>query len=695
MRRFLGKTAVVLAGLAASLFAPATTVRAAEGPTPPLATPPADAETWSIVSDGRRFGQATRWTTPEGVRWSRDTMSERSYKSDIEQQLRFAPDGSLQQLTARGASAHGDAAESFQRTPDGFTYRSAGDQGHGVGLAKGFYVPVGGTMDSLFALAESLARAPSHRLDLIPSGHAALEPLTTATVSHGGRTKTLTAELITGLDMSPIPVWMDGAKVFAMVGPMSIQPVGWEDVAPALAKAETAAMTRRAPQVLAQVAPKLTGPVAFTHVRLYDADARRFRLDMTVVVTAGRIVAEGPAATTPVPSGARIVAGTGKTLLPGLWDSHKHYGDDSTGALLLSQGITTIRDMGSIPAELQARRARIDAGELLGPRIVPLLLIDGPGPDADFTAVIVSNAAEAIGAVHRAKAEGYVGVKIYGSLDPALIAPVAREAHALGLRLQGHLPRTVRPLDAVREGYDELTHMNFVLMQAMPDSVVDDKVGLRQRHFGPGGLGGGVDIHSPTMTAALDEFIRRHTAFDPTLTVFEGQWATDAGEVAPAYRPFLGTLPPQAERGLKSGGLELPQGLSRAQMRRGFAKLEELTMELHRRGAPIQAGTDGLGLELVRELELYVQAGFTPQDAIAAATIVPATVMGLNHETGSLAVGKLAELVLVDGDPSHDVADLRKVDMVMRDGRLMRGEDLRAAAGLSGMPAVGSSEARR
>lgn len=684
MDGLLKRAAALAVALTALLSGPAPSV--ATEPATPLATPPANAQTWDIISGGRKFGQASRWITPDGVRWARDTMSERSYNSDLEQQIRLAPDGTLQALTVRGTLPHGDGAESFSRGGGGYVYKSGADEGQGKGREHAFYVPMGGAMDSLFALVEALAKAPGHSLDLIPSGRAGLEPLTSITVAHGGVIKTLTAVLISGLDLSPQPIWMDGDQVFATVGDFSVVPAGWDEVTDRLIEAQDAAMARRAPALLARIAPRVTQPVAFTHVRLYDADARRFCEDMTVVVDAGRVTAVGPAASTKLPAGARIIAGQGKTLLPGLWDSHKHYGDDASGALLLAQGVTTVRDMGNVPATLQARRKRIDAGELLGPRIVPLLLFDGPGRDANFAAVIVSNEAEALAAVQRAKAEGNVGVKIYGLLDPKLIAPVAREARRLGLRLQGHLPRTVRPLDAVRQGYDEITHMNFVLMQAMPDAVVNETFGLRQRHFGPGSLGGDVDLDAPAMKSALDEMVARHTAFDPTLALFEAFWATDTGEVAPAMRPFLGTLPPQFERSLSSGGLTLPPDVSRERMRRGFAKLMELTMALHRRGAPIVAGTDGIGLELVRELELYIQAGFTPEDAIAAATIVPAQVMGLDRQTGSLAKGKLAELVLVDGDPSRRIGDLRRVDWVMRDGRLMRGEDLRTSAGLSGEP---------
>jgi imidazolonepropionase-like amidohydrolase len=132
-----------------------------------------------------------------------------------------------------------------------------------------------------------------------------------------------------------------------------------------------------------------------------------------------------------------------------------------------------------------------------------------------------------------------------------------------------------------------------------------------------------------------------------------------------------------------------PADLPRATMLKSFAKLQALVMELQRRGAPVLAGTDGLGLELVRELELYVAAGMTRAEALASATIVPARAFGLDGETGSITVGKKAELALIDGDPSKRIGDLRQVEVVLRDGRVMKADALRTAVGIIGAPKRG------
>jgi imidazolonepropionase-like amidohydrolase len=243
----------------------------------------------------------------------------------------------------------------------------------------------------------------------------------------------------------------------------------------------------------------------------------------------------------------------------------------------------------------------------------------------------------------------------------------------------------MRPLDAVRAGYDEITHMNFVMMQAMPDDVVA-KSNTVARIAGVGKYAADVDLHSKAMTAYLDELGRRHIAVDPTLVVLEASLVPDSGTLPPADVPYAETLPSQLVRSLLQSALAPTPDLTRARMRASFAKVQALVPELEKRHVTILAGTDGFGFELIHELELYVEAGLTPEQALATATINPAMVYGLSKETGSLAKGKLAELALIDGDPSVNIGDLRHVELVMRDGKLMKAQDLRAALGISGPP---------
>ncbi len=655
---------------------------AAQVPPEQLAQPPADAERWTISSLGGRHGQTLRWTDGD-TRWSRESILLRGFVTEVDTAIRLAPDGSLRELIVRGSTPEGDAAESYSVSGGRFQFQSPVDRGEGAAAPATIYASFGGAIDVYAVVVEALLRAPDRSLALLPSGRASLEPLTTLEVSSGGQSKRLDAYLLSGFSFTPIPIWVEGDRFWGFASFLDWIPAGWESVEPQLTAAQNAAMAARGPALVERLAPRAATPIAFRNVRIFDAEALRFRTGVTVVVENGRITAAARGAR--VPSGARVIDGRGHTLVPGLWDNHQHYGDDGTGPLLLSQGITSVRDPGSLHDEIIDRRRRIEEGQLLGPHILPTMLLDGPGPLSAQVALVVNTPEEAVAAVQRAARDGFIGVKLYGSLDPALVAPIAAEADRLGVRVSGHVPRTMRTLDAARAGYDEITHINFVAMQAMPDSVVNESNGL-QRFFGPGRYAAELDFSATAFAAYLDELQQRDIAVDPTLAVFEGVLATDRGQIAAAYAPLIGTLPPQFERYTRAGGLQPPEDLDRATMMRSFARLRDLVGELHRRGITIVAGTDGTGLELVRDLELYVEAGMSPAEALATATIVPAREFGMGEQTGSITVGKRAELVLVEGDVSVDIGALRHTVLVVRDGRVMDADALRAASGIAGRP---------
>jgi imidazolonepropionase-like amidohydrolase len=353
--------------------------------------------------------------------------------------------------------------------------------------------------------------------------------------------------------------------------------------------------------------------------------------------------------------------------------------------MLLSLGVTSARDPGNVNELTLARAARRANGELLMPRIYPSSLIDGKGPNTAQVGSVATSLEEALALVRKAKADGFVAIKLYGTFNPAWVKATAAEAHRLGLHVHGHVPAGMRPREAIEDGYDEITHIYFVMMQAMPDSVVNVSNGMA-RFDGPGRYAKDVDLNAEPMKSLIAMMGQRHITVDPTLVVAESLYVPENGDLSPAYAPFVGTLPPVTERGFRQGGFTVPKDLTRADYRASFAKLTALVGALHRAGAPIVAGTDGSGLELVRELELYVDAGFTPSEALASATIVPAHMVGADARTGSIAVGKSADLVLVEGDPSKTIGDLRHTRIVMMDGNLMDADALRAAGGFEGRP---------
>jgi hypothetical protein len=195
-------------------------------------------------------------------------------------------------------------------------------------------------------------------------------------------------------------------------------PDGYESEREKLQKAQGDALAARMPTLAKSLAKVPTTPVAFTNVRIFDADHLHFLSDQTVVVDKGLITSLGPAAEVKPPAGAQIIDGKGKTLVPGMWDCHMHVGDDYTGLQELSLGITSVRDPGNDDTRTIDRRERAAKGDLLFPHVYPSSLIDGKGPYTAQVANVATSQAEAISLVDKAKEKGFTGVKFYGTSIP-------------------------------------------------------------------------------------------------------------------------------------------------------------------------------------------------------------------------------------------------------------------------------------
>jgi imidazolonepropionase-like amidohydrolase len=454
---------------------------------------------------------------------------------------------------------------------------------------------------------------------------------------------------------------------------------GAEGLIPTLIAADRKLLAERAAHLATTLAhrPPAAG-LAIVHANVFDADARAIVPDRTVIVAGDRIAAVGDAHTA-VPPGARVIDAHGRTLLPGLWDMHVHI-TDGDGLLDLASGITTVRDLGNEMTDLVARVKRFDDGSELGPRVLRAGLIDGPGKLASPAGLLAGSANDAIAAVGRYADAGYVQIKMYSSLDPALVPVIAKAAHDRGMRVSGHVPNKMHASDVVAAGYDEIQHANFLFLQFLAGPDDDTRTPLRFTRVAE--RAAALDLDRADVAAFLDLLAAHHTVLDPTLTTFEDMFVSDPGELDPALAPYLGRLPAQVERGARSGGLDAP-GAKRATFRASYAKLVELIGRAARRGITIVAGTDATaGLNLSRELELYVRAGMAAPDVLALATLGAARVMHRDGETGSIAVGKHADLVLVDGDPTRDIAAVRKTDVVVCRGVVYDPAELFAAAGM-------------
>jgi imidazolonepropionase-like amidohydrolase len=678
----------------AMLFGSATAISVAilisaaarQTPAAELTKPPKNATHFIISSTGGKHGDSWLWRTADGTYMGRESMNLRGQVFELDSAGKAGADGMPASIVIRGVTPQGDAAETFTAAGSKASWKSPIDAGSGNYSKPAFYVAFGGPIALNAWFTERLIASPDKSMALLPGGRATAEKLTAIDVGEGAAKKTITAWAVYGVNNSPVPFWSDaGGKFFGYSQGISWLPDTYEGERAKLEKAQGDALAARMPAIARNLAKTPSAPVAFTNVRVFDADNLRFLSSQTVVVDKGAIVTAGPAGTVKPPAGAQIIDGSGKTLVPGMWDCHMHVGDDYTGLQELSMGITSVRDPGNEDVRTMDRRGRSAKGDLLSPNVYPSSMIDGKGPYTAQVANVATSQTEAIALVDKAKQNGFTGIKFYGTFNPAWLPAAAAEAHKLGLHVHGHVPAGIRPMDAINDGYDEITHINWIIMQAMPDDVIKVSNGI-MRFEGPGRYGKGVNLEGEPIRNLISVMASKKIYSDPTMVAFEGLYVPENGELSPSYAPFVGTLPPAVERGFRQGGFALPKDLTRADYRASWAKMVQLLGLMHKAGVPIVAGTDGSGIEIIHELEIYEQAGFTPAEALAAATIVPARLVGQDARTGSIKPGKAADLVLVDGDPSKRIGDLRRTRIVMLGGKLMDADALRSAAGFNGRP---------
>ena len=658
----------------------------AQTPVADLMKPPTNSQHFVIQSTGGKHGDSWIWIDANGHHLGRESMNLRGQVYELDSEAKAGADGMPSMMTIRGITPSGDAAETFAISAGAARWKSPIDAGTAKYSGTVFYLSQGGPIATMAWFFETLLATPDRTLNLLPGGRAHAEKLTDLVVGAGPTKQSITLWAVTGLSTSPIPIWAhENYKFFAFSFGIGWLPEVYAGEQSRIEEAQTKALAAQAPGLIKKLVTAPDKPVAFRGVRLFDADAGQFLADQTVIVDGGVITAVGSQETITIPAAARVIEGRGKTLIPGLWDCHMHVGDDFTGLQELSMGVTSVRDPGNNDERTMDRRRRAAEGALLFPHVYPSSLIDGKGPYTAQVANVAMSEAEAIKLIDRAKANGFTGIKFYGTFNPAWLPASIAEAHKLGLHVHGHIPAGIRPMEAINDGYDEITHINWIMMQAMPDDVIKVSNGM-MRFEGPGRYAKNVDLDGLAINTIVNAMVNKHIYNDPTMVAFESLYVPENGDLSPSYAPFVGTMPPTTERGFRTGGFAVPKDLTRDDYRASWAKMVALLGRMHHAGVPIVAGTDGSGIEIVHELEIYVQAGFTPVEALAAATIVPARLVGQEAKTGSVKVGKAADLALIEGDPSLRISDLRQTRLVMLNGKLLDADALRSAAGFSGRP---------
>jgi imidazolonepropionase-like amidohydrolase len=409
-------------------------------------------------------------------------------------------------------------------------------------------------------------------------------------------------------------------------------------------------------RISSNIRPLYSGRYAIRGATLLDGTGRAPIQDSVILIDGERITAAGTSTEVKIPPRTRVMNARGNTILPGLWDMHAHAEQSEWIQASLAAGITTMRDAGNEPEFILPVRRAIHEGRVTGPRILLAGIVDSP-PNA-LGNNIAATPEEARALVRRYHQLGYEQVKIYQSLKPELVRVVSDEAHRLKMTVTGHVPTGMNAFEAVEAGMDQINHIGFILRA------------MRGRDFRsqPGVAPPPLDLNSTEAQSAIRFFKERGTVVDPTLARGELNLHSLATPFA-QYEPSMPKVPPVLAKILNQTGLR-PEQAARAMPVNDLAG--KIAVRLARAGVPLVAGTDLVvpGHSIYRELELYVRAGMTPMEALQAATIVPARVMKLDKELGTIEAGKIADLILVDGNPLENISALRRVRFVSTRGRL-------------------------
>jgi hypothetical protein len=648
-----------LASLSALLFA-ATHLWATDAASPQTLR-------YTILSNGRTAGSEVDVYSPGGHIDCTFEFNDRGRGPKVAAHYIVAADGLLLRADLTGNDYLKAPVDEHFAVKDAIAvWKSTSESGQAH--AAGFYISNNGASAESALLVGALLKAKNVPVKLLPAGEARLERLTDVTLEDHTRKLHVTEFAITGLSFEPQTVWLDDDQhFFGSPGKwFAILREGWEGTNDQLYALDRAAEDTRNARLAHELAQHLDHPLAVEHVRLFDSEQAAIREDQTVVINGQRITMVGPSAAVVVPKDAQHIDGKGKTLLPGLFDMHVH-AQPLDGLLNIASGVTNVRDMGNDIEELKHLQTQWDSGAAIGPRVWKAGFIDGHGPFQAPTGLYADTVEEAQAAVNRYADLGYVQIKVYSSLKPELVPGIVKTAHARGLRVSGHVPNGMIASQFVED--------NFLASQ-----VKDTRT--PERFTAVGANAAKLDLQSKEVNDFIELLQKHHTTVDVTLATFEGMFTGRPGKVSPDFAPVLNRLPAQVQRGAYTGGLPVTEQNDQL-YRDSYDAMLRMTKRMYDAGIPILAGTDATaGIMLHRELELEVRAGIPPSKALQIATLNAARLLKQENELGSIAPGKRADFLLVEGNPAEHISDIRRCRLVMKNGVLYKSADVYGAVGI-------------
>ncbi len=581
--------------------------------------------------------------------------------------------------TATGVSPFGAPIDEKFTWQDGIaTWESNKEDGQLKALKDYFYLPANsaGAVENL--LVRSMLKSMTNSVELIPSGTARLEKLKTITIKNGDLSNEVSLYALSGMDFNPDFSWYDSdGNFFAkdVSGFLRIIREGYDiENFNALRDIQNDAEHEYLANLNSQYSHNYQSLI-IKNTKVVDVVNAKVLNNVDVLLRNGKIADISKNIKTN--NTTLMINGTGKTLIPVIWDMHGHLSKDQ-GILNIAAGVTSVRDIGNNHENIMDIEHLFNNDELIGNRVYRAGFMDQM---SEFSAGLsVSSLAEAHEKIDWFADNGYLQVKLYSSIDPKWVEPISQHVHRRGMRLSGHIPAFMTAEQAVKAGYDEIQHINMLFLNFLAGTTVDTRQQLRFSLIGE--KAGELDLDSKEVNDFIQMLADKQIVIDPTVSTFRSLLLKTEKQIDPEFASIADHLPPNVVRQIKGAEMNVAPELIE-NYKAGAEALSTLVKKLYDYGVPMVAGTDNIaGFTLQRELELYVEAGIPAIDVFKIATIDSAKLVGAAYYTGSISKGKYADVVLIDGDPMTNMSDIRKVSLVVKGKHYFRPDELHKAIGV-------------
>lgn len=584
--------------------------------------------------------------------------------------LLLSEDGLPIEWSIKGKTVFGNAVDEHFIAKDGLAKWSASaGEGESKFDHKALYIAQSASPYDLYIYSKALLNTKALGMKTLPGGQLNISEIDHLNLQSTDNTANMSATVyaVSGISLDPAYIALDNnQQMFAYLSPRFVMiREGFAQHELKLRELAATLNANRFNSIAEKVTHTFDKKVRINNVRIFDSVNKKLGKLQSVVIDKNKIVAVEDTITTPV-SDEELIDGKGGTLLPGLYEMHGHMSDNDA-LLNVMAGVTSVRDMGNEIDTLDSLIEKINNKTLIGPRITRSGFIEGKSKFSAATGEMAATEQEAVDLVKMYADKGdYFQIKIYSSINGDWVPAMAAEAKKNGMRVAGHIPAFSNVDEMIAAGYDEVTHINQVMLSWVLDREEDTRTLYRitgMKRFAD------LDLNSEKVQHTINTMAELNIAVDPTMVIHEFGLTARNGETRVGMKDYIDNMPISVQRSAKEALLDVANEEEDLAYQLAFEKIVDTLTLMHNKGILIVPGTDlGGAFELHRELELFQHLGMSNAEVLRRASYDMAVYLGQGDVLGSIEVGKLADFFLVPGNPLVDLRDIKKISMVVKDG---------------------------